>query len=239
MMRGLATAVALGGFALLSGGAPGAIGPGAPRPRTEAAPTEYTYALGAFAPQYEAPEPGTYSLPVIQRVGDHPLLDAEGKRTTLSALKRDRAAVVAFVYGGCVEATGCPFSMAVLHRLDSEIAADLALAARVTLITISFDPERDTPERMAAERELHHPKAKWRFATTSGEAELAPLLADFGQTAVKLRFPDGRWSGRFRHVLKVFLLDSDNRVRNVYSVGFLNAELLLADLRTLTASADR
>ena len=34
-------------------------------------------------------------------------------------------------------------------------------------------------------------------------------------------------------MLKVFLLDRGNHVRNIYSVGFLNPELVLNDLRTL------
>ena len=55
----------------------------------------------------------------------------------------------------------------------------------------------------------------------------------FGQPVGKLRFADGQWTGLFRHVLKVFLLDADNRVRNIYSVGLLDAELVLNDVRTL------
>jgi cytochrome c peroxidase len=195
--------------------------------------TDFTYSTGSFAPEYTLPEPGSYSLPVIRRVADHPLLDATGRETSLFALKGRRAAVVAFVYMSCAEATGCPYSMAVLHRLDSDLAADPNLSARVVLLTVSFDPDRDTPERLTELRELHHPKSDWRFATTSGQSQLQPLLADFDQSVAKLHFPDGRWSGLFRHVLKVFLLDEENRVRNVYSVGFLDSGLVLTDLRTL------
>ena len=200
--------------------------------------TDFTYSAGPFAPEYTLPEPGSYSLPVIRRISDHPLIDASGRETSLFALKGKRAAVVAFVYLSCMEATGCPFSMAVLHRLDSELAADRNLSARVALVTISFDPDRDTPERLAALRELHHPKSDWRFATTSGQDQLQPLLADFDQRVAKLHFPDGRSSGLFRHVLKVFLLDEENRVRNIYSVGFLDSDLVLTDLRTLLLAGD-
>jgi cytochrome c peroxidase len=223
-------AVALAGLALVASGSAAPLH-GETRPAT--ASLEYTYALGTFAPEYTVPEPGSYSLPVIQRIADHRLLDSNGRETSLFALKGKRAAVVAFIYTSCAEATGCPYSTAVLHRLDTEVGSDPNLAPRVSLVTISFDPDRDTPQRLATIRALHRPKSDWRFATTSNEAELAPLLADFDQPAVKLRFPDGRWSGRIRHVLKVFLLDEENCVRNVYSVGFLNPELLLADLRTL------
>ena len=193
----------------------------------------YTYGVGAFAPEYAAPAPGSYALPTIDTVTDHPLLGADGRSTTLFALTRGRLAVVAFVYTTCIEAAGCPLSLGVLHRLDRALARDRQLARRVTLVTISFDPARDTPARMAVMRSFHAPESDWRFATTRSEAELQPLLADFDQPVAKLRFADGTWSGLFRHVLKVFLLDGEHRVRNVYSVGLLDATLVLTDLRTL------
>jgi cytochrome c peroxidase len=195
----------------------------------------YTYVVGACRPEYTPPAPGSYRLPTIDTVDDHPLLASDGTATTLFALKRDRLAVVAFVYSSCLEATGCPISMAVFGRIDHLLAADPQLAKHVTLVTVSFDPERDDPARMATLRALHAPRSDWRFATTRGEAELAPLLDDFGQPVARLNYEDGRWTGLFRHVLKVFLLDAGNRVRNVYSVGMLNPDLVLNDLRTVLA----
>jgi cytochrome c peroxidase len=169
----------------------------------------------------------------VDTVTDHPVVDADGRPTTLFSLKGDRVAVIAFVYTTCTEAAGCPLSMAVLQRLDRDLAGDPALARAVTLITISFDPDRDTPERMRAMHRFHAPRSDWRFVTTASPAELEPLLRDFDQPVAKLRFPDGEWSGLFRHVLKVFLVDARNRVRNVYSTGFLNPRLVLNDVRTV------
>lgn len=193
----------------------------------------YTYGVGVFRPEYAPPRPGSYALPTIDTVSDHPLLDNGGNRTGLFALSRDHLTIVAFVYTTCTDAQGCPVSFAVLHALDRALAGDAALARQVRLITISFDPERDTPARMAAMRRLHRPRSDWRFVTTHDEAELAPLLADFDQPVAKLRYDDGTWTGLFRHVLKVFLLDRQHRVRNVYSTGFLDSALVLNDVRTL------
>ena len=192
-----------------------------------------TYAPGVFEPAYEPPAPGTYDLPVIRRLRDHALVDADGTPTTLFSLTGERFAVVAFVYLSCVEALGCPMSHAVLHGLDRDLAADPALAARVRLVTVSFDPERDTPERMAAQRRLHEPKTDWRFAVPATGADLRTLLADFDQPVAKLRYEDGTWSGLFRHVLKVFVVDPEHEVRAIYSAGFLNERLVLNDLKTL------
>lgn len=194
---------------------------------------EYTYAVGTFAPAYEPPAPGTYELPPIDTVGDHPVLDASGRATTLAAEIGDRLAVVAFVYGSCAEVAGCPLSMAALHRIDRVLADDADLARDVVLVTVSFDPERDTPARLAAIRAGHAPRADWRFLTTRDDAQLAPILDDFGQTVAKLRWDDGTFTGVFRHVLKVFLLDRQRRVRNVYSAGFLHPALIVNDVRTV------
>jgi cytochrome c peroxidase len=207
-----------------------------------ASDSAYTFGIGGFAPAYVPPPPGTYELPPIKVVSDHAVLDEDGRETTLFALAGDRLAVVAFVYTTCVEAAGCPISTAALQRLDRAIAEDPVLRGHVTLLTVSFDPERDTPARMAERRRLHAPRGDWRFLTTRDPPMLQPLLDDFGQPVAKLRRADGSWTGLFRHVLKVFLVDGTRRVRNVYSVEFLHPELVLNDLRTIgpgTSGASR
>jgi cytochrome c peroxidase len=196
----------------------------------------YPYGVGPFAPEYTLPPVGSYELPPIQTVANHALLDEDGRETTLFDVAGARVAVVAFVYTTCAESTGCPVSTAVLHRLDRAVADDPALRDRVTLLSVSFDPERDTPARMQAERTLHAPRGAWRFLTTHDPGMLEPLLADFGQRIDKLRRADGSWSGLFRHVLKVFLVDDARRVRNIYSVGALHAEMVLNDVRTVLAA---
>src|SRR5205085_11538039 len=165
-------------------------------------------------PSYEPPPAGTYDLPAIDTVGDHPLVDASGAKTSLAGLVGDRMTVVSFFYGTCSEKNGCPLSTAVLHRLDARIASDADLSRRVALVSISFDPLHDTPERLTAMQRMRAAKSTWAFATSPDEASLAGLLADFGQSITKLRAEDGSWTGTFRHVLKVYLVDPERRVRN-------------------------
>ena len=201
--------------------------------------SSYTFAVGPFTPEYAAPAAGSYELPAIDTVRDHPLVDASGAKTTLAKILGGRLAVVSFIYGTCSEAEGCPMSTAVLHRLDQRLAAEPALASRVSLLTISFDPERDTPERLAAMQAQRADGSTWRFAGGADETSLAELLDDFGQSISKLRRADGSWTGTYRHVLKVYLLDRRMQVRNIYSVGFLNPELVENDLKTLAAGDAR
>lgn len=182
---------------------------------------------------FEPPPAGSYELPVVDRLRDHPVVDSSGTRTTLFALKEGRLAVVAFVYTSCPESDGCPLAQAVLLRLDRTIAENPDLAAHVALVSLSFDPERDTPAKLARFRELQRPRSDWRFACALGGRELGRLLEDFNQTVTPIHDDAGRFTGVYRHVLKVFLLDEQNRVRNVYSSGLLAPELVLNDLKTL------
>lgn len=208
-------------------------------PPVGAGDASYTYTVGPFIAEYEPPPPGSYALPVIAHVSDHALLDSDGSTTSLAALKGNRLAVVAFVYTTCAEAAGCPLAEAIMQRLDRKLAADPALAGRVRLLTISFDPERDIPERMATIRGAFAPKTDWAFLTTRDDAQLTPILDDFGQPVAKLYYEDGTWTGLYRHVLKVFLLDEQNQVRNIYSTGLMSPDLVMNDLRTLTAEVKR
>ena len=191
-----------------------------------------------IAADYVPPAAGSYRLPVIQRVGNHPLIDAGDRPTSLFDLKGRRLAVVAFIYTACTDAGGCPFSQATLLSLDRALGADSELGREAMLITVSFDPGRDTPQRLSQTRDLYRPRSDWHFVTTPGDS-LQAMLDDFGQPVAKLRLADGSWSGLYRHVLKVFLLDRDDGVRNIYSTGFLDRDLVLNDLRTLARQAPR
>jgi cytochrome oxidase Cu insertion factor (SCO1/SenC/PrrC family) len=176
-------------------------------------------ALGANEPRFEAPAPGSYELPPILEVGEHTLLDEQGRDAKLIGSAPGEVALVSFVYLGCPDA--CPAATAVLARLDAELAKRPSLGRRIQLVTVSFDPENDPPARMAALRSSLAPRGRWRFLTAASESAIAPVLQDFGQDDTK------------SHVLKIFLVDDAGRVRNIYSTGFLDVRILLADLETL------
>lgn len=179
-------------------------------------------------PLYRAPEPGSYELPAIARVHERELVDSSGARVRFPGLAAGQVAVVALVYGSCHEATGCPASMALLRELDRRLAADPAREKRVRLACVSFDPAKDTPERLAELRKNMEPQGDWRFLVPGTADELAPLLRDFGQDVAELG------GGVKRHVAKVYLVDAALHVRNIYAPGMLDPSLVLADIDTLT-----
>jgi cytochrome oxidase Cu insertion factor (SCO1/SenC/PrrC family) len=182
---------------------------------------------------YELPAAGSYELPVIDRVREHRLLDSGGELEPLLGLPEGSCALVAFVYLHCTDPNGCPLALASLQQTDRAIAARDDLRGRVRLVTVSFDPARDGPEAMQGLRRNMAPRGDWRFLTAASQAELEPVLADYGQDAVPVLTGGGHDTGLMRHVAKVFLVDSDGGVRNIYSSGFLDHRLLLRDVETL------
>jgi len=58
---------------------------------------------------YEAPVPGSYTLPTIKTAGDGALLDSSGKAINLRELTHGRITVLGFIYTRCSAPKGCPY----------------------------------------------------------------------------------------------------------------------------------
>lgn len=186
---------------------------------------------------YDAPQPGTYTLPVIKQAADGALLDSTGKPVRLADLTHGRITVLSFIYTRCAAAKACPMATGVLMRLHRESGEDAKLAARLRLVSLSFDPVNDTPERMAAYSQLASLRptaAPWHFVTTRSQAELQPILEAYGQAVDRKQNPSDP-TGPLNHTLRVFLVDATGSIRNIYSSGTLDPRLVLADIRTLMA----
>jgi cytochrome c peroxidase len=112
------------------------------------------------------------------------------------------------------------------------------LAENMRLLSLSFDPRNDTPEVMRLYAENFTGKgADWLFVTAESNDALEPILAYYGQSVNRVYNEKGEYTGQISHVLRVFLIDPERRIRNIYSVSFLHPDLVLADVRTLMQEA--
>jgi cytochrome c peroxidase len=71
------------------------------------------------------------------------------------------------------------------------------------------------------------------FLTTRSPEALAPILAGYNQVVDPDYNEKGEIVGAFSHMLRVFLIDKQKRIRNIYSVSFLHPDILINDVRTL------
>ena len=74
--------------------------------------------------------------------------------------------------------------------------------------------------------------ARWLLLTTRGNKSLEPILDAYDQP-VGRRYHGAHHDSAINHPLRVYLIDRQGWIRNIYSAGFLDPRLILTDVRTL------
>ena len=193
-------------------------------------------AIGYGPLEYELPVPGSYSLPPLGTAEDAQLLDERNRPIRLHDLLDGRIVLLNFMFSRCSDINGCPLSSYVFNRLKSAMQDDPELETGIRLVSLSLDPERDTPEVMRLygnNFRFAGTRGDWDFVTTDSEETLRPVLDAYGQDMQKLVDAVTGETLDISHLLKVFLIDSERRIRNIYSVSFLHSDLLMNDIRSL------
>jgi cytochrome oxidase Cu insertion factor (SCO1/SenC/PrrC family) len=202
------------------------------------APLQAHDAADLPALEYDPPPAGSYVLHRIMPAPDGRVVGVDGRPGRLSDYTRGKITLLGFIYTTCVDPEGCPLAYRVFDSLKNAIGSTPRMHGKVRLVTLSFDPARDTPEAM---REYAGSRAsdekgglRWYFLTTRSARELMPLVEGFGQD---IRVSVDRSSGKPRrelsHVLKVFLIDPAGDIREIYSSMFLHPQIVLNDIETL------
>jgi cytochrome oxidase Cu insertion factor (SCO1/SenC/PrrC family) len=185
------------------------------------------------------PAPGTYTLPRIQRCPEGEVLQSDGRAARLHTLLRGRISVLGFMYTYCRDPVGCPLAYRIMVATRDALMRDAALAAQSQLISLSFDPTNDTPEqmRMYGHGQADPARVRWRFLTTASVPKLLPLLEGLGQDVSVETDARGKPTRTLNHLLKVFLIDPQLWVREIYSVATLDVAALVNDMKTVGREA--
>ncbi|HEY4229370.1 MAG TPA: SCO family protein [Thermoanaerobaculia bacterium] len=151
-------------------------------------------------------------------VPDFALIDQTGKTVRLSQFRGTPVAVT-FAYTRCPVATACPMTMTKFAKID----AALAKKSWGELLSITVDPQNDTPEvlRDFASRIGADPK-RWKFLTGDPKA-VARAAESFGV----LYYPD---HGQIVHSQAVAVVDSAGKLAAIYYGEMWDPETVLRDL---------
>ncbi len=185
---------------------------------------------------YPLPAKGSYQLPPLGKALDGKILDEQGNSGTLYDIFAGKYVLLSFIYSNCSDINGCPLASNVSYKLKSAMQKDSLLADNLRLVSLSFDPDRDKPEVMRLYGENFKyagNKGEWKFLTTDSMQQLSPILQAYNQDIQREKSVNGDQSENISHILRVFLIDPDYNIRNIYSVGFLHADLVKNDVKTL------
>lgn len=185
--------------------------------------------------EFVPPAAGSYELQRIQRAADGALLDTESRVQRLAAVTSGKITLLTFFYTYCVDPWGCPYAYWTLSGLRDRLIAEPQLARRVRFVSVSFDPTNDTPDALKryGAKFMNDPRLEWRFLTAPSVGQLMPVLDGFGQDVRVERDASGAPTRTINHMLKMFLIDRDGMVREIYSLAYLQQAVMMNDMRTL------
>lgn len=171
------------------------------------------------APHAHEARPGD-ALPAVA------LVDQDGRAFGLADL-RGTAVALTFVYTRCPLPDYCPLMMRHFQRAESLLIADAALRETTRLVTVSFDPEHDTPQVLrrfgVVFQKTRPPFAHWLLAT--GEKDAIRALAE----ALELSYVEE--SRSFTHNLRTAVVGPDGKLRRLFRGNEWQPEELVAELR--------
>ena len=155
------------------------------------------------------------------------LVDSKGRQITRESFA-GKPLLLTFIFTRCPIPNFCPLMTGNFLEIQRALPGDAPQAADVQLLSISIDPEFDTPEVLAEYAARHTQDTdRWRFAT--GTAAATERLTRAFSVSVE---PAG---GTIAHGLATALIDADGAIRRIWrGNGWKPAEVIEA-LRPLSA----
>lgn len=151
------------------------------------------------------------------------LVRADGKSVSLpEELNDGRPVVMSFIFTTCTSI--CPVLTQTLANLQTALGAN---RDKVHMVSISIDPEQDTPERLTAYAQKYHAGPEWQLYTGSVDAIIA--------TAKAFNVFSGDKMGH-RPVILLRKAPGEPWIR---LDGFASAEQLLQEIRSEEAASNK
>ncbi len=176
-----------------------------------------------------APDPGLEDY----RIPDFALIDQDGNPVDASIFE-GRYTILDFIFTNCPFV--CPGMNAQMARLQDELRG-----TGVRFVSISVDPERDTPERLRDYADqLGADPLRWRFLTGTKDATwaIARDALSFDVSPDPSRMIPTKGGGQMvniNHPSKLILVGPDRQVLGLYSYSFEpDIQRLMQRVRLLT-----
>lgn len=155
------------------------------------------------------------------------LVNQNGDPVTFPDDFAGQALVVGYIYTQCPDI--CPMVTANMRQLRDKIGAP----EDVAFVTITFDPQRDTPERLRSYREAYGLEdTDWQFLT--GDPDTISNLMD--RVDVRVELSRGSYDDDdylIDHTDQISLIDPQQRVLFHYGGSMTPVDILAEDLQTI------
>jgi protein SCO1 len=166
----------------------------------------------------------TPSMAVIAKAPDFTLRDTAGRAVKLSDY-RGRAVLLAFIFTTCPGV--CPLISKQMEYVQTQLKSARLFGKDAVMLSVTIDPETDTvPVLTAYAAQYGADPAGWRFLRES-EEKTRPVLKAYDEWTKKLP------KGDLDHPARVYLIDRQGNIREIYSLAFFNEKQALIDIQAL------
>lgn len=177
------------------------------------------------------PAPGSPGANLLKEGAPVPnttFLDQDGKKRDFDSFK-GQAVVLTFIYTRCPMPSFCPLMDKNFVKLQEKLKADPML--NVHLVTVSFDPETDTPPVLKKHaQELGANTKIWTFLT--GDVDTIDQFA--GRFGVSIqRSLDDQKNVNITHNLRTAIIDRQGNLIKTYTGNEWTPEQVIADIKVL------
>lgn len=175
----------------------------------------------------ERPETETAHVEEGDEMPSFELVDQKGREIDRDTFAGKRT-VVTFIFTRCAVPDFCPLMTSNFAEVESALTERPGLAEGTRLLSISIDPEHDTPEVLQEYASNHTDDHDfWRFAT-GDPAEVAKLTGAF-------RVHTETAAGTLNHSLCTALIGPDGVIREIWRGNFWKPENVVSSLESSAA----
>jgi protein SCO1/2 len=185
------------------------------------------------APLEKAPEDIATAYPAVEQmkpgdqVSNATFVDQDGRRRDFASFRKSTA-LVTFIYTRCPMPTFCPLMDRHFAAIQKQIAADPALRD-VRLVSVSFDPETDTPPVLKKHaQELGADPRIWTFLTGDRD-EVDRFGRQFGVSIAR----EDNAARDITHNLRTVIVGGDGTLVKSYVGNEWTPEQVVADLKNV------
>ena len=171
-------------------------------------------------------------LAVIKSAPDFTLATQDGSKLSSSDVKGN-VLLVSFIFTTCNGT--CPATTHRMSQIQEELkTCNLFKEGGVRLLSISLDPVRDTAEVLRGYMKLYDADpSRWTFLTGPPD-QVSGVVKSWGMWA---KAPQGRpkdaANGQLDHPSRIFLVDTQYRIREIYNLNFLKPKCVVQDMELL------
>jgi protein SCO1 len=155
---------------------------------------------------------GRSPLPKMKKAPDFTLQNLQGQNVSLSE-SNGKVRLIEFFFASCPDI--CPATTSNMVLMQNNLKKKKAFGSSVQFVSITFDPERDTPEALQQYAKMLgiDQGSGWQMLHGTEETTLK-IANDFGLMVVKQK------DGQFVHsISSLFLIDQEGFIRKVFDMG--------------------